>query len=364
MTIQDRTNRFPILAGLFAAVLFGAATPASKALLATVTPFQLAGLLYLGSAIGVIPLLLKEKRLVMPWRLPRSTRLNLLGAIIFGGLLGPILLLLGLRMASSASVSLWLNLELVATALLGHLFFRDQITRISAIAAAGTLIAAMMISVSEGAAGFQAGLLILLACASWGMDNHFTAIIDGITPAQTTFWKGLAAGPVNFCIGLIIGGYTASLTTAALGFGVGVFAYGISIVLYITSAQQLGATRSQIIFSSSPFFGVLFSCVWLGESITLLQSLAMLLITSSLLILILERHAHSHSHIARTHEHWHRHDDGHHETHHDPAGLTAEQAPKGWHSHRHNHKSTVHSHVHWPDLHHRHFHEKPPSDHK
>jgi drug/metabolite transporter (DMT)-like permease len=353
VTFRDDTLRIPIFAGLLAAILFGAATPASKSLLVSLSPFQLAGLLYLGAAIGVIPILIRERQLVMPWRLPAKTRLHLGGAILFGGFIGPVLLLLGLRIASSASVSLWLNLELVATAVLGHYLFKDQITKTSAIAVAGTLLAAMLLSFSEGSAGILAGLLILLACASWGFDNHFTAIIDEVSPAQTTFWKGLIAGPVNFGIGWWMVGSMAAMPEIGMGLLVGVFAYGISIVLYITSAQQLGATRSQIIFSSSPFFGVLLSWLWLGESITGLQFLAMAIIAVSLLILVMDQHSHSHHHHEMSHAHWHQHDDDHHDHDH-PSGKSVQTR---WHTHRHDHRATVHNHLHWPDLHHRHVHQ-------
>jgi hypothetical protein len=119
-----------------------------------------------------------------------------------GGVVGPVLLLFGLKLASSASVSLWLNLELIATVLFGYLVFRDKLSTQAWVATVGTLAAATLLSISEGYAGVQAGLLVTLACFCWGLDNHFTALITGITPAQTTFWKGLVAGIINLVIGL------------------------------------------------------------------------------------------------------------------------------------------------------------------
>ncbi len=338
--------------GLSAAALFGASTPASKALLGPITPFQLAGLLYLGSAIGVIPLIIRKRRLTMPWRLSAENRTRLLGAIVFGGLLGPVLLLIGLQLASSASVALWLNLELVATIILGYLFFRDRLTASSGTAAIFTIAAAMLLSASEGPAGVRAGLFVFLACLSWGMDNHFTALIDGIRPAETTFWKGVAGGAVNLGIGLAVSPSSPSLDVCSLAMAVGIFSYGFSIVLYITSAQQLGATRSQIVFSSSPFFGVLFSALLLGETISGLQGAAIVLIAVSVVILTLERHHHEHHHTELAHEHLHRHDDEHHEHEH-PREKNAQR-----HSHWHEHEPVVHSHSHWPDLHHRHDHDR------
>jgi drug/metabolite transporter (DMT)-like permease len=345
-------SKFPLAIAFLAALLFGAATPASKALLNTLPTFQLAGLLYLGAALGVIPLILKERRFSWPWNLDRKTALRLLAAIILGGVLGPVLLLFGLDLASSASVSLWLNLELIATILLGYLIFRDELNIYGWMATIGTVAAATLLSVSEGHAGVQAGLLVTAACFCWGLDNHFTALITGITPAQTTFWKGLVAGIVNLGIGIKLHGYTASVSLTAAAITVGIFSYGISMVLYISSAQKLGAARSQIIFSSSPFFGVILALAFLGEPISFAQLVAIVVIVVSLGFLFFERHLHLHHHEAVAHEHWHRHDDGHHDH------LFPGMPQAIYHNHWHEHKTTTHAHPHWPDPDHRHDHNE------
>ena len=342
----------PLAIALLAALLFGAATPASKALLQTLPTFQLAGLLYLGAAIGVIPLIMRERKFFWPWDINFKTSYRLLGAIGLGGVLGPLLLLFGLSLTSAASVSLWLNLELIATIILGFFIFRDKLPLASLGASIGILAAATLLSFSEGQAGVKAGLLVGAACFCWGFDNHLTALITSITPAQITFWKGLVAGVVNLSIGIQLDPYLATFYLTAAAILVGVFSYGLSLVLYIVSAQKLGAARSQIIFSSSPFFGVILAVVFLGESIYAAQVIATLIIVVSLAMLFAEKHYHLHHHSATAHEHWHRHDDGHHD-HHFPGKP---QPP--YHSHWHEHKAAIHSHTHWPDPQHRHEHEE------
>ena len=344
-------SKSPLAKAFLAAILFGAATPASKALLQSLPAFQLAGLLYLGAAIGAMPLIVKERRFSWPWGLDAKTGLRLMGAIGLGGVAGPVFLLWGLRLASPASVSLWLNLELIATVLLGYLIFRDELNIHGWLAAVGTLAAAILLSLSEGYAGVQAGLLVAIACLCWGLDNHFTALITGITPAQTTFWKGVVAGTVNLGIGIQLSGYTASVTLTAAAIFVGILSYGISLVLYVSSAQKLGATRSQVIFSSSPFFGVILAVVFLGEPISLAQIIATLVILTSLAFLFFEQHSHVHHHEAAGHDHWHRHDDGHHE--HVFPGMPHSMYHRHWHEHR----AKTHKHVHWPDPYHRHKHK-------
>ncbi len=338
------------LIGLLSALLFGAATPLSKPMLSHLTSYQLAGLLYLGAALGVIVLVLRERKFILPWKLEAKNALRLSGAVIFGGVLGPLALLAGLRMASAASVSMWLNLEMVATAILGHFLFRDHLTRRGWVAAAGIFCASLILAAGEGLAGFQAGALVALACLCWGIDNHLTSLIDGITPAQSTFWKGLVAGSTNLLIGLSLAPLSGSSGVLLGALGLGVFAYGLSIVFYITSAQQLGATRSQLVFSSAPFWGVLLSLIFLGEPFTPRHALASGLLLACIGLLFWERHSHPHTHAMQNHEHPHTHADGHH------AHPHAEVSPSGWHTHPHRHDPVSHAHPHWPDLHHRHTH--------
>jgi drug/metabolite transporter (DMT)-like permease len=341
----------PFILALIAAGLFGAATPVSKSLLANLGPFQLSGLLYLGAALGVTPLLLGKGRLTPPWRMPRRTGRLLWGAILFGGVLGPVLLLFGLRLAAAASVSLWLNLEAVATALLGFFVFHDRLGRNGWLGAGGILFSALLLSWGDGAASWQAGLLVAAACLAWGLDNHLTALIDGITPAQSTFWKGLLAGAVNLGLGLGIEGLELGWPQVGLALLTGVFAYGMSITLYISAAQALGATRSQLVFSTAPYFGMALSVLLLGEAISPLQWLAAALVAVSVVLLTVEWHSHAHDHPVTTHEHWHEHDEHHH---HEHRGKLAGSA--GGHTHAHRHAPLLHSHRHWPDLHHRHEH--------
>ena len=107
----------PILIALAAAASFGLAAPLGKVLLVDFPPFQLAGLLYLGAALGTAPWALRAgaRR-----RLDGRNWARLIGAVGCGGVIAPVLLLYGLRLASAASVSLWLPLEMAATAALGR----------------------------------------------------------------------------------------------------------------------------------------------------------------------------------------------------------------------------------------------------
>ena len=351
---EASTSMYPVVLALLAALLFGAATPACKALLTGMDPVQLAGWLYIGAALGVAPGMMRAGGLRALRQIDRKNLKRLSGAVIFGGVLGPVTLLFGLRLASAASVSLWLNLELVGTALLGHFVFRDYLGRYGWAAVSGILLAGILLTVGEGTSGALAGSLVALACFFWALDNHFPALIDGITPAQSTFVKGLIAGTFNLTVAAISGASFPGLSPAGGALLVGTLAYGASIALFITAAQQLGATRAQMLFATAPFFGAGLSAIVLGESLGATHLIAAALLAAALLFMHRDRrvHSHAHAHEAIEHRHSHRHDDGHHN--HVHTGMP----PGKRHSHRHRHEATVHSHPHWPDLHHRHDHGK------
>lgn len=348
MNRQHSRVAFPAMACLAAAALFGASTPIAKELLGSVGPFTLAGLFYLGGAIGVLPFAFRGGSREL--RRDARQRGMLALAVLFGGGVGPVLLLFGLRASPAASVSLWLNTETVATAFLAWAFFREHLDRRTVLAAVLVLAAGLFLAVPGGAAGWRAGALVALACVCWGLDNNLTALVSGFTPGQTTMVKGVGAGTVNLAIGLILEGGIPAVGGILVALVVGAFSYGVSIMLYISGAQQLGASRSQLLFSTSPFIGVLLAWFMFGEPTTMVQIVAAIFMVAGIVLMLTARHEHEHTHEAMVHTHAHRHDDGHH-THVHP-GLPA------WvrHTHEHTHEPVTHTHPHVPDLHHRHGH--------
>jgi drug/metabolite transporter (DMT)-like permease len=338
----------PVLAALAAALLFGASTPLAKALLSSIGPLTLAGLLYLGGAIGALPFAFRGGAREL--RHDARQRRLLTFAVIFGGGLAPVLLLLGLRAAPAASVSLWLNTEIVATAFLAWTLFHEDLDRRTLLAAGLVLVGGIVLAAPEGAAGWKAGALVAGACLCWGLDNNLTALVSGFTPAQTTVAKGLIAGTVNLMLGLSLGQHLPGAARLGAALGVGAVSYGLSVMLYIFGAQHLGATRSQLLFATSPFLGVILAWTVFGERIQPAQLAAAPCIAAGLYLMLTARHEHEHTHEAMAHTHSHRHDDGHH-THVHP-GLPA------WvrHTHPHDHEPVTHTHPHLPDLHHRHRH--------
>ncbi len=342
-----RSAAAPVAWCLASAALFGASTPIAKELLAEVDPFSLAGLLYLGAALGVLPLSLRGGSAER--RRHRRHVVYLGAAVVFGGIVGPVLLLLGLRHTAAASASLWLNLETVATAAFAWLVFREHLGARTWLAAGCVVGAGVLLAHPFDAGTLSGAALIAGACACWGLDNNATSLIDGYTPAQSTLVKGTVAGVVNLGIGIAMGG---SIATGAIApaLVVGALAYGVSITLYIRGAQHLGATRSQLVFSTAPLWGIGLAWVGFGEPVQTVQLVALAPMGAGVYLLLTGTHGHEHTHAAVTHSHSHRHDDGHHDHVH--------KGVPGWvrHTHEHDHDAVTHSHDHLPDLHHRHEH--------
>lgn len=344
---RSGVSRSGVWSCVFAAVLFGASTPAASVIARDMEPLVLAGLLYLGAAVAVMPWWIARRPSAVALR--RSWR-PLAVAIVAGGAIGPALLTAGLVGTSAATASLLLNMELVFTVALAATLFREHLGANVVTAAALVTVAGAMLVWEPGAAVNVRGLLIVGACACWGLDNSVTARIDQVSPPHVTFLKGVVAGSVNLVLGLAIVGAGNVDVRAVLGaLVVGALGYGASITLWVRGAQQLGAARGQVIFASAPFIGAALSWVVLSESVETLQLGAMGLAAVGVALTLRSSHEHVHRHEPLVHTHGHDHRDGHHD-HESPAGFT------GRHTHTHEHRPLTHSHPHVPDLHHRHDH--------
>lgn len=307
----------------------------------------LAGLLYVGAAIAVTPAVVRRRP--APGALRRGWR-PLVVAVVFGGALGPALLVGGLARIEAATASLLLNFELVATMLIAAIVFREHLGR-RLVVAAGLLATAGVLLVWEPGAAFDVGgLLVIGACACWGVDNSVTARIDQLSPEQITFVKGAVAGVCNLMLGIVLATTVHVTGRQIIGaLGIGALGYGVSITLWVKGARDLGAARGQVIFAAAPFIGAMLSWSLLGESISAMQALALPIAAIGVGLSLGTSHDHKHLHVALEHEHEHVHDDGHHDHVH-PDRAT------GRHTHRHRHEPVEHHHDHVPDLHHGHPH--------
>lgn len=349
------TKTTAIWLALLSAGLFGASTPAAKWLLGSLSPWLLAGLLYLGSGLGLSAVLLGRRllgRTVEEAPIRRPDLPWLAGAVLFGGLVGPVLLMLGLTQTAASSAALLLNLEGLATMAIAWVVFHENVDRRLLLGAFAILAGAMLLSWNGGAmGGLQVGAVFVAgACVVWGVDNNLTRKISGADPMQIAAIKGLVAGLVNVAIGLSARSALPPLSTFALAAVVGFFGYGVSLICFILALRHLGTARTGAYFSTAPFVGAILSVALFGDRLTIWLALAAALMALGVWLHLTERHGHEHAHEALEHEHAHVHDE-HHQHDHGSDDPTGEP-----HTHRHRHRPLVHAHAHFPDLHHRHGH--------
>jgi drug/metabolite transporter (DMT)-like permease len=339
---------------LLGAALFGASTPIAKLLVGEVGPVLLAGLLYAGSGVG-LGLWLAVRASI--WRAAGRPRFApgdykwLAGAVISGGVIGPVLLMLALAESSASSVSLLLNLESVFTALLAWFVFRENFDRrlmlgMSMIVCGGVILGWRP---GEIATSWPA-LAVAGACLCWALDNNLTRKISAGDSVEIAGIKGLAAGMVNLCVAAAFGATFPAAEVAGAAALVGLLGYGVSLALFVVALRHLGTARTGAYFSTAPFIGAAASFALLGEAPETSFWVAAVLMAIGVALHLTERHRHLHRHETLTHAHPHTHDE-HHRHEHDFTWDGAEP-----HSHTHKHDFLTHSHAHFPDIHHRHSH--------
>ena len=345
-------HRAAIAYAVASAALFGASTPLAKLLVGEIAPFVLAGLLYLGSGLALLAWLALHQPGERAARLAKPDLAWLAGAIAAGGVAGPALLMHGLTRSDGATASLLLNLEGVLTAAIAWIVFRENVDRrvflgMMAIIAGGVVLSWGEIPRDSGVAG---PLFIAAACLAWAIDNNLTRRVSGGDAVMIAGLKGLVAGAANLAFGLLQGAPLPGPTAVASAAAVGLFGYGISLVLFVVALRHLGTARTGAYFSVAPFFGAALAIVLLHESPSMAFWIAAALMATGVWLHLTERHEHPHVHerLAHTHEHTH---DQHHRHEHGFAWDGREP-----HSHQHRHAALVHSHPHYPDLHHRHDH--------
>ncbi len=342
-----------IPAALGAAILFGASTPLTKLLLANISPWMLAGLLYLGSGLGLW--LYRRLSHAAPIRLPRHEICWLSGAVLSGGVIAPVLLLLGLAGMPASGASLLLNAEGVFTALLAWFVFHENVDRRITLGMFAIVMGAVVLNLNWSEAirlgSIWPALAILGACFAWGLDNNLTRKVSLNDATGIATIKGLVSGIVNLILALLLGATLPDLPLLGGALVLGFLAYGVSLTLFVLSLRHLGTARTGAYFSIAPFFGAALSIVLLNEPLTTPLLLAGLLMAIGVWLHLTERHVHAHQHETLEHTHEHTHDLHHQHEHANPI------APGIKHSHWHKHEPLTHSHAHFPDAHHQHRHE-------
>jgi drug/metabolite transporter (DMT)-like permease len=351
---MGRIGNSGVAAALVASLLFGVTTPLAKQLLANTHPLLIAGLLYLGSGIGVsLVRIIQERGWPASGLSSRDWPWVALTTLV-GGIIAPALLMLGLARADAADASLLLNLEVVFTAVLAWVVFREPansrvVLGLVAICGGGVIL---VWPARFAAAGHSlpALSLIVAACVCWALDNNLTRKVSASDARVLAAIKGLVAGVTNTALAFALGASLPASSHVAAALVIGFLGYGVSLVQYIVALRQLGAARAGAYFATAPFVGAAAAMVLSGQPGDIAFWLAAACMGVGVWLHVTEHHEHQHVHEPLLHSHDHSHDEHHRHEH--PIAWDGKEP----HSHEHEHGWQRHQHAHFPDIHHRHGH--------
>ena len=266
---KEPSVRTGIFFAILAAALYALNAPCSKWLLDVLPPTLTAGFLYVGAGAGMAVMAGFRRvcrRKTAERRLSRAEWPYVVAMILLD-IAAPVLLMFGLRATTAANASLLNNFEIVATAIVALIFFRESISPRLWCGIFFVTAACALLSVQEAGAWKMSGgsLLILLACVCWGFENNCTRRISSKDPLQIVLLKGIFSGAGSLVIGLCLGERVTVLWSVPAVLVLGFVAYGLSIFFYVHAQRRLGAARTSAYYAVAPFLGVALSVLILRE---------------------------------------------------------------------------------------------------
>ena len=260
-----------------AAVFYALNVPCSKLLLERIAPTYMAAFLYLGAGAGVgIMYLFHHKDEAQAERLEKKDLPYTVGMVLLD-IIAPILLMLGVKLGTSANASLLGNFEIVATTLIALSIFKEKVSgKLWAAIGLITLSSIILSFGGEGSFTFSFGsLLVLGATACWGLENNCTRSISDKSTYQIVTLKGFGAGTGSLIVAVIIGEKLPEIKYILPAVVLGFVAYGLSIFTYIRAQKTLGAAKTSAYYAVAPFIGAFLSFMILHESLTIAYLIAL-----------------------------------------------------------------------------------------
>ncbi len=285
-----------IICVIFSAILFGSTTPLIKIFLAEgeISPILLAALFYIGSGLGLSFIILLKKFFSknsqnnikissqdIPW---------LAGSVISGGIIAPILLMIGISLIPASNASLLLNSESVLTTLIAWVIFKENFDWRILCGMFFIISANILLSIQEfNFGGMPLGsLLVFGSCLCWAIDNNLTRKISANDSFKIAAIKGSIAGIVILIIALAMDNKLPEITKIFQTMMVGFVGYGLALVLFVVALRELGAARIGAYFSIAPICGAALSLIILGEQPLLLFWIALALIMVGIILYFIE----------------------------------------------------------------------------
>jgi drug/metabolite transporter (DMT)-like permease len=272
-----------IVYAILAALFYGFSAPLSKLLLDHISPYFLSSLLYFGAGIGMglIVLLNKKQREVPLSKTYKKKDIKYIVLMIILDIIAPILLMTGLLSTTASVASLLNNFEIVFTAIIAMIFFKEIIGKkmwisIVLIVVAGTLLT------FEDFTGFTisiGAIFVLLASLAWGLENNCTRMLSHGNPLYVVILKGIGSGLGSFIIALSLNELYGQWYYLVLALLLGFFSYGMSLYFYISAQRYLGAARTSAYYAIAPFAGSIFSFLILKDTLSIIFAIAFIVMS-------------------------------------------------------------------------------------
>ncbi len=214
----------------------------------------------------------------VPERLEKKDMPYTVGMVLLD-IIAPILLMLGVKLGTSANASLLGNFEIVATTIIALLIFKEKVSRKLWTAIGFITLSSIILSFSgEDSFSFSVGsLLVLGATACWGLENNCTRSISEKSTYQIVTIKGFGSGIGSLIVAMTLGESLPEIRYILPAVLLGFVAYGLSIFTYIRAQKTLGAAKTSAFYAVAPFIGALLSFVFLRESLTTAYIIALVI---------------------------------------------------------------------------------------
>lgn len=250
----------------------------------TMTAFRI---MIAGVTALIIVLFTKELRRLTK----REWTFTILG-MIFGVMAHHLFLALGLQSIPASNASLILALVPIATAVLGVIFLGEKLTkaRITGFVLAlfgvfliqGATVDAFSLSIGEGMLFMsmfaQAISFIFIKKATATLDSKAVTTVMYLSGSLGLLILALVMEPSG-----LEGMAEASVGVYAVLFMSGIVATGIGHMVFNSAIQKIGASKTAIFNNFVPFFGVIFSVIFLKEVININQIIGFVFIVTGVL---------------------------------------------------------------------------------
>jgi drug/metabolite transporter (DMT)-like permease len=312
--IRTKSIGIGFAAALIAAALFGSVSTIAKPVLHTINPLLLSSLLYLISAIPFSTIVVLRNHNNTSSSLSLQTESSSLSkrnnnysytiilvitTSIIGAAIAPAMFFFGLRQTTASDTSLLANGETIFSVVLAILFFKEKLKPLGYLAAlmvlAGLVIVTTNLQLHSSLLKINSGnMLVLGATILWGLDNNICRFITyRMDIERLVQLKSVIGGTVLFIFAVFVFHVPLSTSTVAAQLPqivlLGAIGFGTSLYLFLISMKQIGIIKSVLALSFSSVFGLAFASLSLGESISIHQIIAVVIMIAGIYMINIEK---------------------------------------------------------------------------